>query len=107
MFAELAAIDGSGHRTSWMLGAASIVLAATKARALTVLSLRMRIALIAALSAALASGVLSYADVQAALLDDEWLAAFSAAAVTALFALAAVTTRTIFRDPELASGRER
>ena len=105
MFAELAAIDGPGHRMSWMLGAASVVLAATQARALTVLSIRMRIALVVALGAALASGILAYVDVQAALLDDDLLAALSAAAAASLFALAAVATRTIFRSPAFASGK--
>ena len=107
MFAELAAIDGPGHRMGWMLGAGSIVLAATQARALAVLSLRIRIALVVALGAALVSGILSYVDVQAALLDDDLLAALSAAAVVSLIALAAVAARTIFRTPELAPGEGR
>ncbi len=103
MFAELAAIEGPGHRMSWMLGSAKIVSAAIEARARALLSLRMRIALVVALSVALACGILSYMDVQAILLDDELLAVLCVASVVTLFALASAAGRTIFRTPELTS----
>lgn len=107
MFAELAAIDGPGRRITWMLGAGSIVCAATQARAVAVLSLRIRIALVVALGAALVSGILSYVDVQAVVLDDELLAVLSVAAAAALVGLAANAGRKIFRTPELAPGEGR
>lgn len=107
MFAELSAIDGPGSRMSWMLGAGGIVLAAIEARALTMLSLRMRVAIVVALGAALVCGVLSYVDIQAALLDDDLLAALSAAAAAALVGLAVVAAQKIFRDPGFVSGEGR
>lgn len=107
MFAELAAIDGTGRRMSWVLGAASIVLAAIEARARTMPSLRMRVAVIVALSAALGSGILSYVDSDAIRVDDDLLAALSVAAAASLVALAAVAARTIFRGPEPAPAEGR
>ena len=107
MFAELAAIDGPSRRMGWMLGASGIVFAAIEARVLTMLSLRMRVALVAALCAAFVCAILSYVDVQAALLDDDLLAALSATAAVLLVALAAVAVRTIFQGPEPAPAEGR
>ena len=107
MFAELAAIDGTGRRMSWVLGAASIVLAAIEARAMTMPSLRMRVGVIVALSAALGSGILSYVDSDAIRVDDDLLAVLSVVAAASLVALAAVAARTIFRGPEPAPAEGR
>ena len=107
MFAELASIDGPGRRMSWMLGATAIVLAAIEARALIMLSLRMRVAIVVALGAALVTGILSHADHQAALLDDDLLAALCGVAAAVLVGLAAIAARRIFRGSELAPGEGR
>ena len=107
MFAELGAIDGPGRRMSWMLGATAIVFAAIEARALIMLSLRMRVGIVVALGAALVSGILSYADHQAVLLDDDLMAALCVVAAAALIGLAVIAARKIFRGPECAPGEGR
>ncbi len=104
MFAELSAIEGSGGRLAWTVGSASIVLAALRLRALVMLSLRMRVAVIVALAAALASGMLSYADLGAVRIDDDLLAVVSIGATVALVGLAVVAARKIFQRPGLAPG---
>ena len=90
-----------------MLGATAIVFAAIEARALIMLSLRMRVAIVVALGAALVSGILSYADHQAVLLDDDLMAALCVVAAAALVGLAVSAARKIFRGPEFAPGEGR
>ena len=103
MFAELAAIDRPAGRACWVLGAAAIVLAAINARIATTLSLRLRISIAIAFGLALGAAVISYIDVQAALLDDELLAAFSVLAAITLLGLATAAVRNVFSYSEEAS----
>lgn len=107
MFAELVAIDPPRRRIVWMAGATAIVFAAIEARALTALSLRMRLGIAVAFVTAVASAFLSYVDVQAVLLDDEMLAVLSGVAAVALLGLAANAAHTVFNGPEPASDQGR
>ena len=108
MFAELSAIEGSGRRVDWALGAASIVLEAVRLRALATLSLRMRVAMLVALGvalgAALGSGLLTYADSDALISGDDLLALLSVGATATLVTLAYIAARKIFKHPGLTPG---
>jgi hypothetical protein len=99
MFAELTAIDQPAGRTSWAIGAAAIVVTAIETRIIS-LSLRMRIGIVLAFVLAASTAAISYIDVQAVLLDDELLAAFSVIAGVAAVCLAAAAVRRVFIDTE-------